>query len=180
VEEKADKFNSANWFTGLRGASLTSTAFSRHSTTEAAILDESVVLYSRVEKKGYAIIQTNLGNLNLELYCVTVHKMCDNFLTHCSSGYYNNTQCQRSIRNFTVEGDDPEGTGSGRNSIWGKAFKDDFKPQYSHSGRDRDLEEEREAELLKTSVELKKIPKPVEKKLGDSTVIRLCEGRTQI
>ena len=74
VEEKADKFNSANWSTGLRGASLTSTAFSRHTTMEAAILDESVVLYSRIKKKGYVRIQTNLGNLNLELCCDTVPK----------------------------------------------------------------------------------------------------------
>jgi len=135
VEEKADKFNSANWSTGLRGASLTSTAFSRHTTMEAAILDESVVLYSRIKKKGYVRIQTNLGNLNLELYCDTVPKTCENFLTHCSTGYYNNTVFHRSIRHFMVQGGDPEGTGSGGNSIWGKAFKDEFKPQYSHSGR---------------------------------------------
>ena len=34
-----------------------------------------------------------------------------------------------------VQGGDPEGTGKGGNSIWGKAFKDEFRPQYSHTGR---------------------------------------------
>merc|ERR1719334_1337720 len=87
------------------------------------------------KKKGYVRIQTNLGPLNLELYCDTVPKTCENFLTHCANGYYNNTVFHRSIRHFMVQGGDPEGTGSGGNSIWGKAFKDEFKPQYSHTGR---------------------------------------------
>jgi len=139
VEEKIlakpDKFNAATYSTGMSAASLTSTAFDRVTSIQAARLDDEVVLFSRVKKKGYVRIQTNLGPLNLELYCDTVPKTCQNFITHCANGYYNNTIFHRSIRHFMVQGGDPEGTGKGGNSIWGKAFKDEFKPQYSHTGR---------------------------------------------
>ena len=95
VEEKIlakpDKFNAATYSTGMSAASLTSTAFDRVTSIQAARLDDEVVLFSRVKKKGYVRIQTNLGPLNLELYCDTVPKTCQNFITHCANGYYNNT-----------------------------------------------------------------------------------------
>jgi len=135
VIAKPDKFNAATFSTGMSAASLTSTAFERVTELQAARLDDEVVLFSRVKKKGYVRINTNLGPLNLELYCDVVPKTCQNFITHCANGYYNNTIFHRSIRHFMVQGGDPEGTGKGGNSIWGKAFKDEFKPQYSHTGR---------------------------------------------
>jgi len=135
VEEKADKFNAANWSTGMRGASLTSTAFARVTSMDHAILDEDVVRYARVKKKGYVRLNTTMGPLNLELYCDTVQKTCENFLKHCASGYYDGTPFHRSIRHFMVQGGDPLGTGTGGQSIWGAPFKDEFKPQYSHTGR---------------------------------------------
>ena len=49
--------------------------------------------------------------------------------------FNSNLTFSRSIRHFMVQGGDPEGTGKGGNSIWGKSFKDEFKPQYSHTGR---------------------------------------------
>ena len=44
---KADKFNAAHYSTGLRGASLTSTAYDRITEGEAAILDDEVVKYRK-------------------------------------------------------------------------------------------------------------------------------------
>lgn len=34
-----------------------------------------------------------------------------------------------------IQGGDPKGTGKGGESIWGKVFDDDIKPQLSHTGR---------------------------------------------
>ena len=34
-----------------------------------------------------------------------------------------------------IQGGDPTGTGRGGESAWGKEFKDEFKPNLTHSGR---------------------------------------------
>jgi len=80
VIPKPDKFNAATFSTGMSAASLTSTAFERVTELQAARLDDEVVLFSRVKKKGYVRINTNLGPLNLELYCDVVPKTCQNFI----------------------------------------------------------------------------------------------------
>jgi len=135
VVVKADKFNAATWSTGMRGASLTSTAFARVMEMDHAILDESAVKYARVKKKGYVRLQTNQGPINLELHCEIAKKTCDNFLKLCQSGYYTGTIFHRSIRHFCIQGGDPEGTGKGGQSVWGAPFKDEFYQQLSHAGR---------------------------------------------
>ncbi|XP_050305000.1 RING-type E3 ubiquitin-protein ligase PPIL2 [Anthonomus grandis grandis] len=133
--EKADKFNAAHYSTGAVAASFTSTSMNRTLVHEAAIRHEDEVRYERVKKKGYVRLVTNLGMLNLELYCDQVPKTCENFIKHCENGYYNGTKFHRSIRNFMIQGGDPTNTGNGGKSIWGKPFEDEFRPNLSHSGR---------------------------------------------
>ena len=53
--EKADKFNAAPYSTGKVAASFTSTAMNRETVHEAAIIEEDIVRYSRVKKKGNII-----------------------------------------------------------------------------------------------------------------------------
>lgn len=57
-------------------------------------------------------LQTNVGDLNLELNCATVPRTCENFLTLCGVGYYNGVVFHRSIKNFMIQGGDPTGTGT--------------------------------------------------------------------
>lgn len=97
-----DKFNSAHYSTGAVAASFTSTAMAPVYNHQAARLDDHVVRYERVKKKGYVRLNTNLGPLNIELYCDLVPKTCENFMRHCQNGYYNGTSFHRSIKNFMV------------------------------------------------------------------------------
>lgn len=99
---KADKFNSAHYSTGTVAASFTSTAMVPVSKHEVAILDDQIVRYERVKKKGYVRFTTSHGPLNLELHCEIVPKTCENFMRHCKDGYYNGTIFHRSIKNFMV------------------------------------------------------------------------------
>ncbi|GFR72836.1 peptidyl-prolyl cis-trans isomerase-like 2, partial [Elysia marginata] len=81
AHKKADKFNAAHYSTGKVAASLTSTAFDRHTDLVTDLIDEDVLRYER------------------------------------------------------IQGGDPDGTGTGGQSIWGAPFKDEFKPNLTHSGR---------------------------------------------
>lgn len=135
VHEKADKFNAAHYSTGAVAAGFTSTVMAPETKAEAAIVEEDLVRYERVKKKSYVRLYTNFGILNLELHSDLVPKTCENFLKHCQNGYYNGTKFHRSIRNFMIQGGDPTGTGTGGQSIWGKPFKDEFKPNLTHTGR---------------------------------------------
>ncbi|XP_077293328.1 RING-type E3 ubiquitin-protein ligase PPIL2 [Arctopsyche grandis] len=135
TREKADKFNAAHYSTGAVAASFTSTAMVPETHHEAAIIHEDDVRYERVKKKGYVRMLTNHGPLNLEIYSDMVPKTGENFIKHCHNGYYNGVKFHRSIRNFMVQAGDPTGTGLGGESIWGKKFEDDIKPNLHHSGR---------------------------------------------
>ncbi len=102
--EVADKFNAAPYSTGRVAASFTSTAMTRETVHQAAMLEEDVVRYARVKKKGYVRLMTNVGPLNLELHCEYVPKTCENFMKLCQKDYYNGTKFHRSIKHFMVSG----------------------------------------------------------------------------
>ncbi|KAM6119715.1 RING-type E3 ubiquitin-protein ligase PPIL2 isoform 2-T2 [Phoenicopterus ruber ruber] len=125
----------AHYSTGAVSASFTSTAMVPETTHEAAAIEEDVVRYKYVKKKGYVRLHTNKGDLNLELHCDMTPRTCENFIKLCKKNYYDGTIFHRSIRNFVIQGGDPTGTGTGGESYWGKPFKDEFKPNLSHTGR---------------------------------------------
>ncbi|KAF6082560.1 peptidylprolyl isomerase like 2 [Phyllostomus discolor] len=105
------------------------------TTHEAAAIDEDVLRYQFVKKKGYVRLHTSKGDLNLELHCDMTPKTCENFIRLCKKQYYDGTIFHRSIRNFVIQGGDPTGTGTGGESFWGKPFRDEFRPNLSHTGR---------------------------------------------
>lgn len=87
------------------------------------------------KKKGYVRMHTSHGDLNLELHCDITPRTCENFITLCERGYYDNVVFHRSIKNFMIQGGDPTGTGRGGESIWGKPFKDELNSKVLHSER---------------------------------------------
>ncbi|PIK58991.1 putative peptidyl-prolyl cis-trans isomerase-like 2-like [Apostichopus japonicus] len=125
----------AHYSTGRVSASFTSTAMDPTTEHEQAIVDEDIIRYKRIKKKGYVRLVTSKGILNMELHCDKVAKTCENFIKLCISGYYKGTKFHRSIKNFMIQGGDPTATGKGGNSSWGGTFQDEFKPNLTHSGR---------------------------------------------
>uniref|UniRef100_A0A452T9G1 Peptidylprolyl isomerase like 2 n=1 Tax=Ursus maritimus TaxID=29073 RepID=A0A452T9G1_URSMA len=143
-KKKVDKLNAAHYSTGKVSASFTSTAMVPETTHEAAAIDEDVLRYQFVKKKGYVRLHTNKGDLNLELHCDMTPKTCENFIKLCKKQYYDGTIFHRSIRNFVIQGGDPTVVAGARpgwlpltggESYWGKPFKDEFRPNLSHTGR---------------------------------------------
>lgn len=134
-QDEKDKYL-AHYSTGEMSGAFTSTSQDREIINQAAFLDDDVVRYDRVkklDKKGYVRLTTTKGNLNLELHCEMVQKTCENFIKLCQKGYYSGTIFHRLIKHFMVQGGDPTGTGKGGESAFGNSFKDEFKPNLSHS-----------------------------------------------
>ena len=67
--------------------------------------------------KAYIRLHTSVGEINMELFPHAAPMTCENFITHCSRGYYNNTLFHRSIKNFMIQGGDPRGDGIA--GLWG-------------------------------------------------------------
>ncbi len=74
------------------------------------------------------LLQTNMGDIVLEIRPDIAPLAAENFLTHVKKGYYDGTIFHRVIEDFMIQGGDPTGTGRGGESIWGRPFKDEFAP----------------------------------------------------
>jgi peptidylprolyl isomerase len=74
------------------------------------------------------VMETTQGTIELELFDDVAPLAVENFMTHVKNGYYDGIVFHRIIQNFMIQGGDPTGTGRSGESIWGKPFKDEFKP----------------------------------------------------
>jgi cyclophilin family peptidyl-prolyl cis-trans isomerase len=79
-------------------------------------------------KKTVAVIKTNMGNIELELFSKEAPKTVENFVTLAKKGYYKGIIFHRVIKNFMIQGGDPTGTGRGGESAWGGKFNDEIVP----------------------------------------------------
>lgn len=80
-------------------------------------------------KKGdvYAEIQIkNFGTITVKFFPEDAPLAVENFITHAKNGYYDGVSFHRVMNDFMIQGGDPDGTGYGGESIWGKAFDDEF------------------------------------------------------
>ncbi len=74
------------------------------------------------------ILETNQGNIELELFPEIAPKAVHNFVELSKKGYYNGVIFHRVIKGFMIQGGDPTGTGRGGQSIYGKEFVNEYKP----------------------------------------------------
>ena len=97
-------YNAAKHTTGKAAASFTSTGLTPHTGGERALLsDEDYMLKPRrIKIKGYARMQTNRGDLNVELHTEYAPRAVWNFVRLAQKGYYRNMPFHRNIKNFMV------------------------------------------------------------------------------
>jgi len=80
-------------------------------------------------------LNTDYGDMKVELFCEDTPKTCENFLALCASEYYNGCLFHRNIKGFMIQTGDPTGTGKGGKSIWGEKFPDEIVPHIKHNAR---------------------------------------------
>lgn len=78
-----------------------------------------------------ATIQTNRGDIVIDLYADKAPNTVNNFVALARDGFYDGVSFHRVIADFMVQGGDP--TGSGRGGP-GYRFNDEFHPELVHDG----------------------------------------------
>ena len=96
-----------------------------------AYQDKAVGFQLEAPEKGeqIAIMHTTKGDIYIRLFPEGAPKAVENFITHAKNGYYTGLTFHRVIEDFMIQGGDPNGTGSGGESIWGANFEDEFHPK---------------------------------------------------
>ncbi|ECL1995510.1 peptidylprolyl isomerase [Listeria monocytogenes] len=72
---------------------------------------------------------TNRGTIRIKLFPEIAAKTVENFVTHSKNGYYDGLIFHRVIPEFMIQGGDPDGRGTGGESIWGESFEDEFSTE---------------------------------------------------
>ncbi len=81
---------------------------------------------TEMAKNPVVTLETTQGNIEITLMPGIAPKTVENFVTHSKDGYYKGTIFHRVIKDFMIQGGDPQGNGTGGESIWGNEFEDEF------------------------------------------------------
>lgn len=92
--------------------------------------NESELLQFAPMEQGEQIIimRTSVGDIKIRFFEEYAPKAVENFITHAKNGYYDGLKFHRVIDDFMIQGGDPNGTGTGGESIWGMPFEDEVTP----------------------------------------------------
>ncbi len=88
--------------------------------------------FSMSDSITVAIIKTNMGTIEVELFAHQTPKTVENFVGLAEKGYYNGIIFHRVIKDFMLQAGDPTGTGRGGASFWGGKFDDEFVSDLKH------------------------------------------------
>jgi len=73
------------------------------------------------------------GDVKIKLFPEYADKGVENFLGLTEKGYYDGLIFHRIIKDFMIQGGDPEGTGMGGESMWGGSFDGGTDPHLIHA-----------------------------------------------
>lgn len=101
---------------------------SSQQTSTSSSVDLSKVdlpqLETEVQANEAAVeMVTSKGTIKIKLFPEYAPKAVENFMTHAHDGYYNGMKFHRIIKDFMIQSGDPNGDGTGGESIWGEAFE---------------------------------------------------------
>ena len=109
------------------------------SDEEAEESDEEEDVEEEIDSEGSeeedkmnpnAIIETNKGTMKIELFEDKAPKTVENFVKLAKKGFYDNLTFHRVIKDFMIQGGDPDGDGTGGP---GYTIEDEFGPGLKHS-----------------------------------------------
>jgi len=86
----------------------------------------SEIIKPKEKSMSVAVIKTNMGTIEIELFAKETPKTIENFVGLANKGYYTGVIFHRVIDGFMIQGGDPTGTGRGGESFWGKKFNDEI------------------------------------------------------
>ncbi|WJV31196.1 peptidylprolyl isomerase [Rossellomorea sp. AcN35-11] len=81
------------------------------------------------ENEKVVEMKTSMGTIKIKLFPEQAPKTVENFITHSKNGYYDGLKFHRVIKDFMIQGGDPNGNGTGGESIYGESFEDEFSPE---------------------------------------------------
>ncbi|CAF0770807.1 unnamed protein product [Rotaria sp. Silwood1] len=84
---------------------------------------------------GKVVLDTTVGDIEIELFSKECPLACRNFLQLCVDGYYDGTFFHRVVPNFIVQGGHSTGTGEGGESATGEFFPDEVHTQLRFNRR---------------------------------------------
>lgn len=111
---------------GFSGCSKGSSASTPSAPKKDSTEKIGYQLEQPAEGEEIAVLTTSMGTVKIRLFPNAAPKAVENFKGLVKKGYYNGLIFHRVIKDFMVQTGDPTGTGRGGESIWKKAFKDEF------------------------------------------------------
>lgn len=97
-------------------------------TTKSNSEPKAVDAMASKKTNPIVVLETNQGDITLELFPKIAPKAVKNFIELSKKGYYNGLIFHRVIKNFMIQGGDPTGTGRGGESIYGGVFENEYAP----------------------------------------------------
>jgi cyclophilin family peptidyl-prolyl cis-trans isomerase len=94
-------------------------------------INSSIELKDLATEYSQAIIKTSLGDIKVKLYAEESPLTVNNFLNLAQDSYYNGTRFHRVIKDFMVQGGDPNSKDASMKNLWGTGgpdyrFRDEF------------------------------------------------------
>jgi len=114
---------SADALKKITGKEFTFTAKKKYFTNLSEI--------NSLDKKSFALLKTNQGNIKLKLYPYYAPYSVMNFVSLAEKGFYNNTVFHRVIPNFVIQGGDPLNNGWGGPEY---SIRSEFAPLHYERG----------------------------------------------